>query len=52
MAPSPFARKLVETCAHPAASSVVAPPEPFDPATSTRVFRLAIADFAPTLLPK
>jgi DNA-binding transcriptional LysR family regulator len=54
MAPSPFARKLVEDI-RPILRSiqrVVAPPEPFDPAISTRVFRLAIADFAPTLLPR
>ncbi|MBM3395534.1 MAG: LysR family transcriptional regulator [Betaproteobacteria bacterium] len=54
MAPSPFARKLVEDV-RPILRSiqrVVAPPEPFDPATSTRLFRIAIADFAPTLLPK
>ncbi len=54
MAPSPFARKLVEDV-RPILRSiqrVIAPPEPFDPATSTRLFRLAIADFAPTLLPR
>lgn len=54
MAPSPFARKLVEDV-RPilrAIQRVVAPPTPFDPATSTRLFRIAIADFAPTLLPK
>ena len=52
MAPSPFARELVENV-RPILRSiqrVVSPPEPFDPATSKRVFRLAIADFAPTLL--
>lgn len=54
MAPSPFARELVEDV-RPILRSiqrVVAPPEPFEPATSRRVFRLAIADFAPTLLPR
>lgn len=54
MAPSPFARKLVEDV-RPILRSiqrVVAPPEPFDPATSKRGFRLAIADFVPTLLPR
>ena len=54
MAPSPFARDLVEDV-RPILRSiqrVVSPPEPFDPATSKRVFRLAIADFAPTLLPR
>jgi len=54
MAPSPFAKSLIEDV-RPILRSiqrVVAPPEPFDPSTSTRVFRLAIADFAPTLLPR
>ena len=54
MAPSPFARKLIEDV-RPILRSIqriVASPEPFDPATSRRVFRLAIADFAPTLLPR
>ena len=54
MAPSPFARKLIEDV-RPILRSIqriVSPPEPFDPATSRRVFRLAIADFAPTLLPR
>jgi DNA-binding transcriptional LysR family regulator len=54
MAPSPFARDLVEDV-RPILRSIqriVSPPEPFDPATSKRVFRLAIADFAPTLLPR
>ncbi|MBM3524715.1 MAG: LysR family transcriptional regulator [Alphaproteobacteria bacterium] len=54
MAPSPFARRLVEDV-RPILRNiqrVVAPPEPFDPATSSRMFRLAIADFAPTLLPR
>jgi len=30
----------------------VSPPAPFDPSTSTRLFRAAIADVAPTLLPR
>lgn len=54
MAPSPFARQLVDDV-RPILRSiqrVIAPPQPFDPATSTRLFRLAIADFAPTLLPR
>jgi DNA-binding transcriptional LysR family regulator len=54
MAPSPFAQRLIEDV-RPILRSIqriVAPPEVFDPATSRRVFRLAIADFAPTLLPK
>ncbi len=54
MAPSPFAQRLIEDV-RPTLRSIqriIAPPEPFDPATSRRVFRVAIADFAPTLLPK
>lgn len=54
MAPSPFAQRLIEDV-RPILRTiqrVVAPPEPFDPTTSRRIFRLAIADFAPTLLPK
>jgi DNA-binding transcriptional LysR family regulator len=54
MAPSPFARDLVEDV-RPILRRIqrmVSPPEPFEPATSRRVFRLAIADFAPTLLPR
>lgn len=54
MAPSPFARDLVEEV-RPILRSIqriVSPPEPFDPSTSNRAFRLAIADFAPTLLPR
>ena len=53
MEPSPFALQLIEDV-RPILRSiqrVVAPPEPFDPATSKRILRLAIADFAPTLLP-
>jgi DNA-binding transcriptional LysR family regulator len=52
MAPSPFAQRLIEDV-RPILRSIqriVAPPEPFDPATSRRVFRLAIADFVPSLL--
>jgi DNA-binding transcriptional LysR family regulator len=54
MAPSPFAQRLIEDV-RPILRSiqrVVAPPVPFDPAMSRRIFRLAISDFAPTLLPK
>ena len=44
MSPTPFAQKLIEDI-RPILRSiqrVVAPPEPFDPATSTRIFRLAL----------
>ena len=54
MAPSPFAQDLIEQV-RPILRSIqriIAPPQPFEPATSTRGFRLAIADFAPTLLPR
>ena len=54
MAPSPFAQQLIEDV-RPILRSIqriVAPPEPFDPATSSRIFRVAIADFVPTLLPR
>jgi DNA-binding transcriptional LysR family regulator len=54
MAPSPFAEDLVSEV-RPILRSIqriVAPPTPFDPATSTRLFRAAFADFAPTLLPR
>lgn len=53
MAPSPFAQRLIEDV-RPILRSVqraITPPEPFDPATSRRVFRVAIADFVPALLP-
>jgi DNA-binding transcriptional LysR family regulator len=54
MAPSPFAQRLIDDV-RPILRSIrraIAPPEPFDPATSRRVFRVAIADFVPTLLPR
>ncbi len=54
MAPSSFAQHLIQDL-RPILRSiqrVVAPPESFDARTSTRVFRLAIADFVPTLLPR
>jgi DNA-binding transcriptional LysR family regulator len=54
MAPSPFAQHLIEDL-RPILRSIqriVAPPAAFVPATSQRVFRLAIADFVPLLLPR
>ncbi len=54
MAPTPFAQKLVEEV-RPVLRTIqriVTPPEPFNPATSKRHFRLAIPDFVPALLPK
>jgi DNA-binding transcriptional LysR family regulator len=54
MAPSPYAQRLIEDV-RPLLRSIqrmIAPPEPFDPSTSKRAFRVAIADFAPTLLPR
>jgi DNA-binding transcriptional LysR family regulator len=54
MEPSPFAQQLIADV-RPILRSIqriVSPPQRFDPATSDRVFRLAIADFAPTLLPR
>jgi DNA-binding transcriptional LysR family regulator len=54
MAPSPFAQRLIDDL-RPILRSIqriVVPPEPFDAATSRRSFRLTIADFAPTLLPR
>lgn len=54
MAPSPFAESLVAEV-RPILRNIqriVAPPAPFEPATSTRLFRAAFADLAPTLLPR
>ena len=54
MTPSPFAERLIEDV-RPILHSVqrvLAPPEPFDPATSRRKFRIAIADLAPSLIPE
>lgn len=54
MSPSPRALTLVEEV-RPILRSiqrVIAPPEPFDPANSTRIFRLAIPDVSTTLLCK
>jgi len=49
MRPSPFALNLIEDV-RPILRSiarVIAPPEPFDPATSDRVFRIAMPAFPP-----
>ena len=54
MAPSPFAESLVAEV-RPILRNIqriVSPPAPFDPSTSTRLFRVAMADFVPTLLPR
>lgn len=54
MTPSPYALRLIEEV-RPLLRSIqriLAPPEPFEPSTSRRVFRVAIADFVPTLLPQ
>ena len=54
MAPSPFAESLIEEV-RPILHSiqrVLTPPQPFDPATSSRKFRIAIADVAPSLIPE
>jgi DNA-binding transcriptional LysR family regulator len=54
MAPSPFAESLVAEV-RPILRNIqriVSPPAPFDPSTSTRLFRAAIADFVPGLLPR
>lgn len=54
MAPSPHAQRLIEDV-RPLLRTIqriIAPPEPFEPSTSRRVFRVAIADFVPTLLPR
>jgi DNA-binding transcriptional LysR family regulator len=54
MAPSPYAQRLIEDV-RPLLRSIqriIAPPRAFDPKTSERVFRVAIADFVPTLLPR
>ena len=54
MKPTPFAERLVEEV-RPVLRTIqriVSSPEPFQPATSTRHFRLAIPDFVPALLPK
>jgi DNA-binding transcriptional LysR family regulator len=54
MTPSPFAEGLIEEV-RPILHSiqrVLTPPEPFDPATSRRKLRIAIADIAPSLIPE
>jgi DNA-binding transcriptional LysR family regulator len=54
MAPSPFAQSLVAEV-RPILRNlqrIVSPPVAFDPSTSTRLFRAAIADVVPTLLPR
>ena len=54
MTPSPFAERLIEDV-RPILRSiqrVLLPPRPFDAATSTRTFRIAIADIAPSLFPR
>ena len=54
MTPSPFAERLIEDV-RPILRSierVLEPPKPFDPATSTRTFRIAISDIAPSLFPR
>ena len=54
MAPSPFAERLIEDV-RPILRSiqrVLLPPQPFDAATSTRTFRIAVADIAPSLFPR
>lgn len=54
MAPSPFAERLIEEV-RPILHSiqrVLMPPQPFDPATSRRKFRIAIADVAPSVIPE
>ncbi len=54
MTASPFAERLIEDV-RPILQSirrVLVPPQPFDPATSTRTFRIAISDLAPSLFPR
>ena len=54
MAPSPFAESLVSEV-RPILRNIqriASPPAPFDPATSTRLFRAAVADFVPGLMPQ
>lgn len=52
MTPSPFAQRLIEEI-RPILRNlgcVVSPPQPFDPATSQRKFRLAVPDLCPVFL--
>ena len=54
MTPSPFAERLIDDV-RPILRSiqrVLVPPQPFDPRTSTRTFRIAISDIAPSLFPR
>lgn len=54
MVTTPFAERLIEDV-KPILRSIqraLAPPQPFDPASSTRTFRLAISDFVPSLFPR
>lgn len=54
MTASPFAEQLVEDV-RPILRSiqrVLLPPQPFNAATSTRAFRIAVADIAPSLFPR
>ncbi|WP_309682763.1 LysR family transcriptional regulator [Polaromonas sp.] len=54
MTASPFAEKLIEEV-RPILRSiqrVLAPPQPFEAATSSRTFRMAISDLAPSLFPR
>ena len=54
MTPSPFAERLIDDV-RPILRSiqrVLLPPQPFDAATSTRTFRIAVADIAPSLFPR
>ena len=53
MSPSPFAERLADEV-RPILRSiqrVLVPPVAFDPATSTRVFRVALPDLTPSLFP-
>lgn len=54
MTASPFAEQLIDDV-RPILRSiqrVLLPPQPFDAATSTRTFRIAVADIAPSLFPR
>ena len=54
MRPSPYAERLIDDV-RPilrAIERVLVPGEPFDPAASTRTFRVAISDIAPSLFPR
>jgi DNA-binding transcriptional LysR family regulator len=54
MTPSPFAERLIDDV-RPILRSiqrVLLPQQPFDAATSTRTFRIAVSDIAPSLFPR